>query len=151
VTVAAEDHRGWPGPVVEAGRDPDSRDARWQLKDWHLGERAVERRLRQGRKRRLPVAGVKPDEQLGAGDSSALELCLVIALVDFGRPLGRRPYDLRYAAVSLWLNSEVSATEVARRAGHSVAVLLNIYPHCIDRQADAANKRITDALGTQDT
>jgi len=38
-------------------------------------------------------------------------------------PLGRRPYDLRHAAVSLWLNSGVPATEVARRAGHGVAVL----------------------------
>jgi hypothetical protein len=32
-------------------------------------------------------------------------------------------------------------------AEHSVAVLLKIYAHCIDGQADAANKRITDALG----
>jgi len=63
-------------------------------------------------------------------------------------PLGRRPYDLRHAAVSLWLNSGVPATEVARRAGHDVAVLLKIYAHCIDGQADAANQRITDALGT---
>ena len=63
-------------------------------------------------------------------------------------PLGRRPYDLRHAAVSLWLNSGVPATEVARRAGHGVAVLLKIYAHCIDGQADAANQRITDALGT---
>jgi hypothetical protein len=53
--------------------------------------------------------------------------------------------------VSLWLNSGVPATEVARRAGHGVAVLLKIYAHCIDGQADAANKRITDALGMQDT
>jgi hypothetical protein len=44
--------------------------------------------------------------------------------------------------------SGVPATEVARRAGHGVAVLLKIYAHCIDGQADAANKRITDALGT---
>ena len=35
--------------------------------------------------------------------------------------------------------------------GHGVAVLLKIYAHCIDGQADAANKRITDALGVQDT
>ena len=42
------------------------------------------------------------------------------------------------------------ATEVARRAGHGVAVLLKIYAHCIDGQATAANQRITDALGTQD-
>jgi integrase len=65
-------------------------------------------------------------------------------------PLGRRPYDLRHAAVSLWLNSGVPATEVARRAGHGVAVLLKIYAHCIDGQAEAANRRITDALGTKD-
>ncbi len=65
-------------------------------------------------------------------------------------PLGRRPYDLRHAAVSLWLNSGVPATEVARRAGHGVAVLLKIYAHCIDGQATAANQRIAEALGTQD-
>ena len=59
--------------------------------------------------------------------------------------------ERRHAAVSLWLNSGVLATEVARRAGHGVAVLLKISAHCIDGQADAANKRITDALGTQDT
>jgi hypothetical protein len=37
--------------------------------------------------------------------------------------------------------------------GHPVldAVLLKIYAHCIDGQADAANKRITDALGAQDS
>jgi hypothetical protein len=38
----------------------------------------------------------------------------------------------------------------ARRAGHGVAVLLKIYAHCIDGQADAANQRITDALSTKD-
>jgi integrase len=65
-------------------------------------------------------------------------------------PLARRPYDLRHAAVSLWLNSGVPATEVARRAGHGVAVLLKIYAHCIDGQADAANQRITDALATDE-
>ena len=53
--------------------------------------------------------------------------------------------------MSLWLNSGVPATEVARRAGHGVAVLLKIYAHCIDGQADAANQRITDALGVQET
>jgi hypothetical protein len=38
-----------------------------------------------------------------------------------------------------------------RRRGYGVAVLLKIYAHCIDGQADAANQRITDALGTKDT
>ena len=65
-------------------------------------------------------------------------------------PLARRPYDLRHAAVSLWLNAGVPATEVARRAGHSVAVLLKVYAHCIDGQTDTVNKRIADALGSPD-
>jgi integrase len=65
-------------------------------------------------------------------------------------PLARRPYDLRHAAVSLWLNSGVPATEVARRAGHSVAVLLKVYAHCIDGQDTTVNKRIADALGGED-
>ena len=56
-------------------------------------------------------------------------------------PLGRRLYDLRHTAVSLWLNSGVPATEVARRTGHGGAVLLIIYAHCIDGQATAANQR----------
>ena len=65
-------------------------------------------------------------------------------------PLGRRPYDLRHAAVSLRLNSGVPATEVVRRAGHGVAVLLKIYAHCIDGQATAANQRIAEVFGTPD-
>ena len=74
-----------------------------------------------------------------------------LAPAQYRSSLGRRPYDLRQAAVSLWLNSGVPATEVARHAGHGVAVLLKVYAHCIDGQADAANRRMTDALGTQDT
>ena len=50
----------------------------------------------------------------------------------------------------MWLNSGVPATEVTRRAGHSVAILLKIYAHCINDQATAANQRIADALGTGD-
>jgi integrase len=80
------------------------------------------------------------------GRSEARKTALTPA--QYGSPLGRRPYDLRHAAVSLWLNFGVPATEVVRRAGHGVAVLLKIYTHCIDGRADAANQRITDALGT---
>jgi hypothetical protein len=41
------------------------------------------------------------------------------------------------------------ADDRGRPAGHGVAVLLKIYAHCIDGQADAGNKRITEAFGTQ--
>jgi hypothetical protein len=46
----------------------------------------------------------------------------------------------------LWLNAGVVATEVARRLGHSVAVLLNVYAGCIDGQGEVANERIEAAL-----
>lgn len=61
-------------------------------------------------------------------------------------PLAARPYDLRHAAVSLWLNGGVAATDVANRAGHSVEVLLRVYAKCIDGGEEAANKRIDEAL-----
>ena len=61
-------------------------------------------------------------------------------------PLAARPYDLRHGGVTLWLNSGVPAAEVARRAGHSVDVLLKIYAGCMDGEADSANKRIERAL-----
>ena len=61
-------------------------------------------------------------------------------------PLVRRPCYLRHAAASLWLNNGVPATEVARRLGHDVAVLLKIYANCIDGQEAEINDRITAAL-----
>ncbi|GDY32993.1 tyrosine-type recombinase/integrase [Gandjariella thermophila] len=61
-------------------------------------------------------------------------------------PLARRPYDLRHAAVSTWLNAGVPVTEVAARAGHSVAVLLNVYAKCMDGQREHINRKIDDAL-----
>lgn len=57
-------------------------------------------------------------------------------------PLGQRPYDLRHAALSLWLNGGVPATEVAERAGHSVEVLPTIYAKCIDGQRELINAKI---------
>jgi hypothetical protein len=40
---------------------------------------------------------------------------------------------------------------VGRCTWHSVAILLKIYAHRIDGQAYAANKRIADALGSEDS
>ena len=61
-------------------------------------------------------------------------------------PLAARPYDLRHAAVSLWLNAGVPATEVAERAGHGVDVLLRVYASCIAGGEAVANTRIDAAL-----
>ncbi|MGL5827355.1 MAG: hypothetical protein ACRCYU_21480, partial [Nocardioides sp.] len=65
-------------------------------------------------------------------------------------PLVRRTYDLRHAAVSTWLAAGVPPTQVAAWAGHSVAVLLKIYAHVIDGQANAAMRRIDRALNEPD-
>ncbi|TKK72520.1 tyrosine-type recombinase/integrase, partial [Kribbella jiaozuonensis] len=61
-------------------------------------------------------------------------------------PLARRPYDLRHAAVSLWLNAGVPATQVAEWAGHSVNVLLKVYAKCVDGQDEIARRRVEAAL-----
>lgn len=61
-------------------------------------------------------------------------------------PLARRPYDLRHACVSTWLNAGTPATQVAEWAGHSVDVLLNIYAKCVEGQDTIAKKRIANAL-----
>jgi integrase len=62
-------------------------------------------------------------------------------------PLAGRPYDLRHAAVSTWLNGGVPATTVAEWAGHSVAVLLEVYAKCLDGQEESARRSVTAALG----
>ncbi|WP_433289941.1 hypothetical protein ACQPZQ_41375 [Pseudonocardia sp. CA-142604] len=62
-------------------------------------------------------------------------------------PLARRPYDLRHAAVSTWLNAGVPPTQVAEWAGHSVAVLLRVYAKCIAGQEEAARRSVALALG----
>ena len=61
-------------------------------------------------------------------------------------PLARRPYDLRHAAVSTWLNAGVPAPQVAEWAGHGVDVLLKIYAKCIEGQEEMAKRRVTAAL-----
>jgi integrase len=61
-------------------------------------------------------------------------------------PLARRPYDLRHACLSTWLNGGVYPTQVAEWAGHSVDVLLRIYAKCIAGQDELAKRRISDAL-----
>jgi integrase len=65
-------------------------------------------------------------------------------------PLAGRAYDLRHAAVSTWLAAGVPPTQVAQWAGHSVAVLLKVYAHAIDGQAEAARRRIEEALKDDD-
>jgi len=64
----------------------------------------------------------------------------------YASPLAKRPYDLRHAAVSLWLNAGVPPTQVAEWAGHSVNVLLRVYAKCVYGQEDVAKAPIEAAL-----
>ena len=61
-------------------------------------------------------------------------------------PLARRPYDLRHACLSTWLNGGVYPTQVAEWAGHGVDVLLRIYAKCVAGQDELAKRRISEAL-----
>jgi hypothetical protein len=61
-------------------------------------------------------------------------------------PLARRPYDLRDAALSLWLYSSSAPAQVSARAGNSVSVLHDVYTHCISGQDNIIDQRIERAL-----
>lgn len=60
--------------------------------------------------------------------------------------LAKRPYDLRHAAVSTWLSSGVEPQLVAKRAGHSVAVLFRVYAKFLNDGDEAANAKISARL-----
>jgi integrase len=95
------------------------------------------------------VPGHPPDSAYSAVWAEARKQALIPA--QFWSPPGHRPYDLRHISVSRWLNSGApTATEVARRTGHGVVVLLKIHTHRIDGQADAANQRIADGRRAED-
>ena len=102
--------------------------------------------------------GARPDGRLFRGARGSLlsessygrvwQLARTKALTpaQVNSPLARRPYDLRHSGVTLGLNAGVPAPEVARRAGHGVAVLLRVYAGCIDGHEQLWNTRIDDAL-----
>lgn len=56
-----------------------------------------------------------------------------------------RPYDLRHSIASLWLRERVDPVTVARRLGHSVAVLYGTYAHVMDDLEDD-DARTTDEM-----
>ena len=65
---------------------------------------------------------------------------------EYQSALARRPYDLRHACLSTWLNGGVAPTQVAEWAGHSVEMLLRVYAKCLDGQDQIARRRIIAAL-----
>lgn len=75
----------------------------------------------------------------------------ILSTAEIQTPLLSRPYDLRHAAISTWLNAGVPAAQVAEWAGHSVDVLLRVYAKCIAGQQSAAMQRIESAMRSQIT
>jgi integrase len=71
---------------------------------------------------------------------------LALTPAEQASPLGRRPYDLRHACLSTWLNGGVYPTQVAEWAGHSVDVLLRIYAKCIAGRDELAKHRPAPGL-----
>jgi integrase len=65
-------------------------------------------------------------------------------------PLAGRPYDLRHAAITLWLNEAVPVAEIARRVGNSTEVIHKRYEGCVDGQEQAINDQIQAAFGDED-
>jgi integrase len=61
-------------------------------------------------------------------------------------PVASRPYDLRHACLSTWLNGGVEPTQVAAWAGNSVQVLLRVYAKCITGRDQINRRRIEDAF-----
>ena len=94
--------------------------AAWQpCRDLWRGRRWPDdqQRARQG-------CGLPCDQRHVASHEPALTPVQVVS------PLAARPYDLRHAAVPLWLNAGVPAPGMAESAGHSVQVLLRVYAKC---------------------
>jgi integrase len=93
-----------------------------------------------GRLFRSPNGGVVGSSTYARVWDAARELALTPAQVS--SPLAGRPYDLRHAAVSTWLNAGAPVAEVAARAGHSVEVLTSVYAKCVYGERDLINTRI---------
>ena len=95
--------------------------------------------------------GTAPDGQLFRGarggilsESTNARVSRAVRQIALGlqlaaTPLARRPYDLRHAALSLWLNATGSLAAVGDRAGTNVHVLHDVYAHCIDGREQVIN------------
>ncbi|MFE3458578.1 tyrosine-type recombinase/integrase [Nocardiopsis aegyptia] len=64
--------------------------------------------------------------------------------------LAGRVYDLRGAGISLGLNAGVPVPVLAERAGHSPAVLMNVYAGCLEGRDELWNARLEAAFAGDD-
>ncbi len=150
-----EVNRRWTGHRLRARRAPAIRHQAAARGPPYPSPRVLVAILRDARP---STFGVAPDGRIFGSDRGASRRLnrdqrvwaeartLALTPVQVVSPLAGRPYDLRHAAVSLWLNAGVPATQIAERAGRSVEVLLRVYAKCIDGGDKIANTRIEAAL-----
>lgn len=114
------------------------------------GRLFVTRRTRGGGKKRpFSTVVLQPARPIGSNRytkawSDARQAALTSTQAN--SPLAGRPYDLRHAAVSFWLNAGVDPAQIAEWAGHSIAVLMRVYAKCIDGGEKQARRKIEDAF-----
>ncbi|GAA1526385.1 hypothetical protein GCM10009678_04760 [Actinomadura kijaniata] len=94
-------------------------------------------------RRHIALFGTAPDGRLFRGESGDVlsesvysrvwqaTREAVLAPHEVRGPLARRPYDLRHARLSIWLNAGIHPPQVAEWAGNSVKVLLGVYAKCL--------------------
>ncbi len=112
-----------------------------RMLDWHLSEfgTAPDGRLFRGAR-----GGILSESSYGRAWQAARQAALGPELAATG--LACRPYDLRHAALSLWLNATSAPAEVAARAGTSTRVLHDVYQHCLASHDDHLSQQIDNAL-----
>lgn len=161
--------KGW-GELILAGSPP--RISSIWTDD---GKSYEERGLKRGARKATRIVPIRPDlvrllrqhiEKFGVGPDGRIfraaegghllgkeysdiwKKCREKALTQKQRasPFAEVPYSLRHAGVSCWITSGVDPAEVARRAGHSIAVLYRFYAKVLDGQRDQANAKIDAAL-----
>jgi len=93
---------------------------------------------------RSPRGGVLREGRYTATWKAACRAALGPDLAATG--IARRPYDLRHAALSLWLAAGVPPAEIPARAGNSPRVVLDTYTHQITGHDHHASGLISQAL-----
>jgi hypothetical protein len=121
-------------------------EVRWRAASRSRSKSFITRRLADSYRAELVRAarmGLLPDNPLDSGNPPALSPSGESAGAS---ELARRPYDLRHAALSLWLNAGRDPAQIAARAGNSVAVLLTVYSRCTHGHEDLLNQQIGQVL-----
>lgn len=132
------EERGLKHRVADEGRTVPCSDELTEILHGHLSEygTAPDGRLFRG----LRDEGHLSSSVYGRAWAKAREATFTPDVIV--SPLAKRPYDLRHAAVSTWLNATGDPTRVAAWAGHSVSVLLRVYAKCLDGGEQQAREMV---------